>query len=88
MFHCHILQHEDRGMMGQFVVVEPGPRPRRAMNGVVATLSGIVAAVLELRSTSGSPVSVPERGELASEAWARRASCGAPALRYRIRGFT
>jgi blue copper oxidase len=24
MFHCHVLQHEDRGMMGQFVVVEPG----------------------------------------------------------------
>jgi suppressor of ftsI len=24
MFHCHILQHEDRGMMGQFVVVAPG----------------------------------------------------------------
>jgi FtsP/CotA-like multicopper oxidase with cupredoxin domain len=24
MFHCHILQHEDRGMMGQFVVVERG----------------------------------------------------------------
>jgi hypothetical protein len=24
MFHCHLLQHEDRGMMGQFVVVEPG----------------------------------------------------------------
>jgi suppressor of ftsI len=22
MFHCHILQHEDRGMMGQFVVVD------------------------------------------------------------------
>ena len=21
MFHCHILQHEDQGMMGQFVVV-------------------------------------------------------------------
>jgi FtsP/CotA-like multicopper oxidase with cupredoxin domain len=20
MFHCHLLQHEDRGMMGQFVV--------------------------------------------------------------------
>jgi FtsP/CotA-like multicopper oxidase with cupredoxin domain len=27
MFHCHILEHEDRGMMGQFVVVEPGERP-------------------------------------------------------------
>ena len=21
MFHCHILEHEDQGMMGQFVVV-------------------------------------------------------------------
>jgi suppressor of ftsI len=26
MFHCHLLQHEDRGMMGQFVVVRPGER--------------------------------------------------------------
>ena len=24
MFHCHVLQHEDRGMMSQFVVVDPG----------------------------------------------------------------
>jgi len=24
MFHCHVLRHEDNGMMGQFVVVEPG----------------------------------------------------------------
>ncbi len=24
MYHCHILRHEDEGMMGQFVVVEPG----------------------------------------------------------------
>jgi FtsP/CotA-like multicopper oxidase with cupredoxin domain len=24
VFHCHILQHEDRGMMGQVVVVQPG----------------------------------------------------------------
>jgi FtsP/CotA-like multicopper oxidase with cupredoxin domain len=27
MFHCHVLYHEDRGMMGQFVVVEPGQQP-------------------------------------------------------------
>jgi FtsP/CotA-like multicopper oxidase with cupredoxin domain len=27
MFHCHVLLHEDGGMMGQFVVVEPGQRP-------------------------------------------------------------
>jgi FtsP/CotA-like multicopper oxidase with cupredoxin domain len=32
MFHCHILEHEDRGMMGQFVVVGRGEAPaaRRA----------------------------------------------------------
>ena len=24
MFHCHLLQHEDQGMMAQFVVVKPG----------------------------------------------------------------
>jgi suppressor of ftsI len=24
MFHCHVLEHEDRGMMGQFVVTERG----------------------------------------------------------------
>ncbi|GAA2590423.1 multicopper oxidase domain-containing protein [Actinomadura fulvescens] len=27
MFHCHILYHEDQGMMGQFVVTEPGQAP-------------------------------------------------------------
>jgi blue copper oxidase len=27
MFHCHLLQHEDSGMMGQFVVVQPGQPP-------------------------------------------------------------
>jgi blue copper oxidase len=26
MFHCHVLQHQDRGMMGQFVVTEEGAR--------------------------------------------------------------
>jgi blue copper oxidase len=24
MFHCHLIFHEDRGMMGQYAVVEPG----------------------------------------------------------------
>jgi FtsP/CotA-like multicopper oxidase with cupredoxin domain len=27
MFHCHLLAHHDDGMMGQFVVVEPGQAP-------------------------------------------------------------
>lgn len=28
MYHCHILRHEDQGMMGQFIVVEPGTSTR------------------------------------------------------------
>jgi FtsP/CotA-like multicopper oxidase with cupredoxin domain len=28
MFHCHILEHEDRGMMGQYVVAPPGKTAR------------------------------------------------------------
>ena len=27
MYHCHLLWHEDQGMMGQFLVVEPGQTP-------------------------------------------------------------
>lgn len=27
MYHCHMLRHEDNGMMGQFVVVAPGQEP-------------------------------------------------------------
>jgi FtsP/CotA-like multicopper oxidase with cupredoxin domain len=27
MFHCHVLSHEDSGMMGQVLVVEPGTQP-------------------------------------------------------------
>lgn len=30
MFHCHLLYHEDQGMMGQFVVLGPGQRPAAA----------------------------------------------------------
>lgn len=26
MYHCHMLWHEDNGMMGQFVIVEPGQK--------------------------------------------------------------
>jgi FtsP/CotA-like multicopper oxidase with cupredoxin domain len=34
MFHCHLLRHEDEGMMGQFVVVEPGQEPASSDQGV------------------------------------------------------
>jgi bilirubin oxidase len=28
MYHCHLLRHEDAGMMGQFLVVAPGQQPK------------------------------------------------------------
>jgi hypothetical protein len=28
MYHCHLLLHEDEGMMGQFIVSEPAAEPR------------------------------------------------------------
>ncbi|HLV05576.1 MAG TPA: multicopper oxidase domain-containing protein [Actinomycetaceae bacterium] len=33
MFHCHLLWHEDQGMMGQFVVVDEGEEPDLAGAG-------------------------------------------------------
>ena len=37
MYHCHMLNHEDQGMMGQFVVVEPGQQPDLAEPSPYAT---------------------------------------------------
>ncbi|MDJ0337095.1 multicopper oxidase domain-containing protein [Cryobacterium sp. PH31-O1] len=40
MFHCHMLVHEDAGMMGQFVVVKPGGKagtPPTAHDAMVPT---------------------------------------------------
>jgi FtsP/CotA-like multicopper oxidase with cupredoxin domain len=33
MYHCHLLVHEDAGMMGQFVVVDPGQAPGSPPHG-------------------------------------------------------
>jgi len=33
MYHCHLLWHEDEGMMGQFVVLEDGARPVTELAG-------------------------------------------------------
>ncbi|MDQ1569600.1 MAG: hypothetical protein QOF79_274 [Actinomycetota bacterium] len=40
MFHCHFLRHEDGGMMGQFIVVEPG----QELPGKWDTKSGAVGS--------------------------------------------
>jgi FtsP/CotA-like multicopper oxidase with cupredoxin domain len=34
MYHCHVFDHEDKGMMGQFVVVKPGEQPGTINHGL------------------------------------------------------
>jgi FtsP/CotA-like multicopper oxidase with cupredoxin domain len=40
MYHCHLLTHEDHGMMGQFVVVKPGQRAGTVPEDTTAAGSG------------------------------------------------
>ncbi|MFF7788555.1 multicopper oxidase domain-containing protein [Streptomyces sp. NPDC007991] len=40
MYHCHLLSHEDQGMMGQFVVVEEGAKPGQPAGSAQHTHEG------------------------------------------------
>lgn len=40
MYHCHLLTHEDHGMMGQFVVVQPGQHAGTVPEDTTAAGSG------------------------------------------------
>ncbi len=46
MFHCHLLRHEDEGLMGQFVVVQPGQTPRQPPAHQHQGCSALVAKLL------------------------------------------
>ena len=52
IFHCHMLEHEDDGMMAQFEVVAPAPTPTPTPSGV--TISG---AVTYCSNPAAGPVS-------------------------------
>lgn len=61
MFHCHVLDHEHLGMMGQFRVVENSPRTRATTSHVplVGCSNRQVAARLgQGRHWQGFPESV------------------------------
>jgi FtsP/CotA-like multicopper oxidase with cupredoxin domain len=40
MYHCHLLLHEDHGMMGQFVVVKPGQKAGTPPKASIPTRDG------------------------------------------------
>lgn len=45
MYHCHILRHEDAGMMGQFVLVKPGTEAEVATRLPTSGLHGSHARI-------------------------------------------
>ncbi|MBG6213695.1 MAG: multicopper oxidase domain-containing protein [Cryobacterium sp.] len=57
MFHCHMLAHEDAGMMGQFVVVKPGDQA-----GTPPTAHDAVRSESNLAVGSGPRLLAPTHG--------------------------
>lgn len=54
MYHCHMLMHEDEGMMGQFVVVDPNGVAEHADKALtVWPIPSTEAIHIQLRSASG-----------------------------------
>lgn len=55
MYHCHILEHEDAGMMGQFVVISQTVVPLLPLAGLVVLIAGLGSsgAWLVRRRTDG-----------------------------------
>ncbi len=61
MYHCHILEHEDRGMMGQYLVVDTNsaqPVAAKELNSVPIEISvypnPLTEDAVNIRITSGS----------------------------------
>ncbi|APT92932.1 copper oxidase [Corynebacterium phocae] len=67
MYHCHMLLHEDEGMMGQFVMVEPGQKADvRVQPAALAfendsALSAHSAHGGQVIDASRSPYATPEK---------------------------
>ncbi|HRH68214.1 MAG TPA: multicopper oxidase domain-containing protein [Flavobacteriales bacterium] len=53
MYHCHILMHEDEGMMGQFLVVDPNAvaEPAGLNNALTVWPNPSTAGIILLRAT-------------------------------------
>ncbi len=49
MYHCHLLMHEDEGMMGQFVVVDPNGFEEVAETGDLHAWPTLASEVLNVR---------------------------------------
>ncbi|MFZ3452806.1 multicopper oxidase family protein [Arthrobacter sp. 7Tela_A1] len=57
MFHCHLLLHEDQGLMGQFAVTDPGPGDGQGDGQDDGSGQGAPPGGAEERPESGHPES-------------------------------
>jgi hypothetical protein len=64
MIHCHMLDHEDHGLMAQFKVVRPSSRAPRA--AAVDPVSRVLTAEWRSTPTDGLPQLDPLLAALAS----------------------
>ncbi|OFR67357.1 multicopper oxidase family protein [Corynebacterium sp. HMSC078H07] len=64
MYHCHMLLHEDQGMMGQYVIVDKGEKPDvRVKPGALVfdkDASGHAGHASQVVDSSRSPYASPE----------------------------
>lgn len=61
MFHCHLLLHEDMGVMGQFMVVRPGQTPVPPQRPDSTNLAPEGSVMIHQDPTSGSMSHDPVR---------------------------
>jgi blue copper oxidase len=58
MFHCHILTHEDEGMMGQFVVTQGTTATRSKKKAVPFTVLNPIGERLRILGKTGKPFTI------------------------------
>jgi bilirubin oxidase len=67
MYHCHILEHEDRGMMGQYTVVDDGewaPCSGDVNGDNAVTVADILVLLIEFGCTSACAADVDGDGSV------------------------
>jgi spore coat protein A, manganese oxidase len=73
MIHCHMLDHEDEGMMAQFVVLDPEGKapPGMHLASSVHAAGTVAMAGMNMPAASSVPVSVRPSAPAAAAFWPR-----------------
>jgi blue copper oxidase len=69
MYHCHLLGHEDGGMMGQFLVIDPMATSTQAPPELPADILATQAYPNPFQGRATVAYSVPERGSVSIDVY-------------------